>query len=85
MLSRKPYRLQGISAWYYHKIFAYASSSKMVGPLTPLVLPFLRSHISIDMNPYEIIRDAVLKTDGMSVKAFVILVLAMTVVFTVLI
>lgn len=37
------------------------------------------------MNPYEIVRDAVLKTDGMSVKAFVILVLAMTVVFTLLI
>ena len=37
------------------------------------------------MNPYEIIRDAVLKTEGMSVKAFVILVLGLTVVFTVLI
>lgn len=37
------------------------------------------------MNPYEIIRDAVLKTEGMSVKAFVILVLGLTVVFTLLI
>ena len=37
------------------------------------------------MNPYEIVKDPVLKTEGMSVKAFVILVLGMTLVFTVLI
>ena len=37
------------------------------------------------MNPYEIVRDAVLIQSGMGVKPFVILVLAMTVVFTLLI
>ena len=36
------------------------------------------------MNPYEIVKDTVLKTDGMSVKAFVILVLSLTVLFTLL-
>lgn len=49
-----------------------------------LLSSFLRPHISMDMNPYEIIKDAILKTDGMSVKAFVILVLAMCLVFTLL-
>jgi hypothetical protein len=36
------------------------------------------------MNPYEIVKDAVLKTEGMSVKAFVILVLSLCLIFTLL-
>jgi hypothetical protein len=36
------------------------------------------------MNPYEIVKDPVLKTEGMSVKAFVIVVLSMTLLFTLL-
>ena len=36
------------------------------------------------MNPYEIIKDAVLKTQGMTVETFVIVFLAMALVFTLL-
>jgi hypothetical protein len=37
------------------------------------------------MNPYEIIKDAVLKSEGMSVPSYLILVLGLAVVFTLLI
>jgi hypothetical protein len=37
------------------------------------------------MNPYEIVRDPVLKTRGMSVRSFLILYLGMALVFTLII
>ena len=45
---------------------------------------FCWCNISMAMNPYEIIKDTVLKTEGMSVETFVILVLGLTLLFTVL-
>lgn len=46
---------------------------------------FASAQLNRHMNPYEIVKDAVLKTEGMSVKAFVILVLGLTLLFTLLI
>lgn len=40
--------------------------------------------ISRVMNPYEIVRDAVLKTPGMSPGSFVILFLSLSLLFTLL-
>ena len=39
----------------------------------------------MDMNPYEIVKDPVLKSEGMSVPCYLILVLSLCVVFTLLI
>jgi hypothetical protein len=39
----------------------------------------------MDVNPYEIIKDPVLKTRGMSVRSFLILFLGMALVFTLII
>ena len=80
LLSRKPYRLQGISAGLITKNFCYADlrSGRAVDAFG---ITFCICNISMGMNPYEIVKDPVIERPGMSVPAYLILVLSLALFF----
>ena len=83
LLSRKPYRLQGISAGLITKNFCYADlrSGRAVDAFG---ITFCICNISMAMNPYEIIKDPVITRPGMSVPTYLILVLSLCLFFAVI-